>query len=152
MPADYSCITASIFFVLALTSFVDLLTATIPDILIFLGLLAVTVARGLGHSWEDSAHHLRQAIGAGLVIWVINFLWYKKFRHDALGMGDAKWTMLAVDCFGILPALIAWGVGSVLAVVFIGVAKIFKRPIARVHFAPFLFAGLCAGIYWQFKM
>jgi prepilin signal peptidase PulO-like enzyme (type II secretory pathway) len=148
MPLDFWWVTALVLVLLALTATVDAFTSIVPDIFIFIGLVAVTSAQGLGASWSDAAQHLEQAIAAGVLIWAINALWHKKFKHDALGMGDAKWTMLAVACFGIMPAVFAWGVGSLLAVSFIGAAKLGNYTIRRVTFAPFLFVGLIAGLFW----
>jgi hypothetical protein len=69
-------------------------------------------------------------------------------KSDAFGMGDAKWTVLAVSCFGIVAGFLAWALGAWLALGWMGLMRLMKRPIARVYFAPFLFIGLCAGIYW----
>jgi prepilin signal peptidase PulO-like enzyme (type II secretory pathway) len=147
MPPDYWWVTACVLLILTLTATVDAFTAIIPDILIFLGLLAVTGTQGWMESWEIAAHHLRQAVASGLIIWGINFAWRTKFRYDALGMGDAKWTMLAVACFGIEPVIFAWGVGSVCATFFIGMARLVRYRITHVTFSPFLLAGLGVGLY-----
>jgi len=147
-PPEIWWLAGCVLFVLALTALVDAFTSVIPDIFIFLGLGAVTATLGMTVSWEIAALHLRHALLAGFTIWVINFFWYKKFHHDALGMGDAKWTMLAVACFGFLPGLFAWGVGAILAVFFMGLMYLAHYKITRVTFAPFLFIGLSAGLYW----
>jgi prepilin signal peptidase PulO-like enzyme (type II secretory pathway) len=147
MPPDFWWMTASVLGILALTATIDAFTETVPDGLIFLGLLAVTGTQGMAASWSVAALHLRQAIEAGLLIWVLNFLWYHKFHYDALGMGDAKWTMLAVACFGVMPVVIAWGLGAILAVIYIGGARLARYQVTQVTFAPFLFLGLAAGLY-----
>jgi hypothetical protein len=56
--------------------------------------------------------------------------------------------MLAVTGFGIVPTLFAWGAGACLAVLVMGALLAARRPIARVHFAPFLFLGLLGGLWW----
>ncbi len=147
MPPGYWWVTACVLLILALTATIDAFTAIIPDILIFLGLLAVTGTQGLYVSWDVAAHHLRQAIMAGGLIWIINLAWYRKFCYDALGMGDAKWTMLAVACFGVMPIVYAWGTGAILATIFIGAAWLARCPMTKVTFAPFLFVGLGVGLY-----
>jgi prepilin signal peptidase PulO-like enzyme (type II secretory pathway) len=134
--------------VLGLSACVDAMTARIPDGLIFLGLLAVTALLGIYVDWPFAAAHLRIAIAAGVGLWFLNILWVKQFGHDAFGMGDAKWTMLAVDCFGIVPALCAWGIGACLGVVWMGLLNLSGRRIKHVYFGPFLFVGLMVGIYW----
>jgi len=148
MPPDYWWVTGGVLAILALAATIDAFTEIVPEKLIFLGLLAVTGTQGLFASWGVAGLHLRQAVEAGLLIWGINFTWYCKFRHDALGMGDAKWTMLAVACFGVMPAVYAWGLGAILATLFISVAHFVRYKIAQVTFAPFLFVGLALGLYW----
>ncbi len=147
MPADIWWVTAAVLFILALAALVDAFTTTVPDALIFFGLFAITFMQGMFASWEIAAQHLQYAILAGLFIWAINFAWVKKFHYDALGMGDAKWTMLAVACFGIKSAVLAWGIGSVLATIFIGLFRLFKYQMSKVTFSPFLFIGLGLGLY-----
>jgi prepilin signal peptidase PulO-like enzyme (type II secretory pathway) len=133
--------------ILAFAAIIDAFTATIPDALIFLGLFVLTLTLGVYASWEIAAQHLARAIAAGLFIWAVNFAWARKFHADALGMGDAKWTMLAVACLGIESAFFAWGIGSVLATIFIGLFRLFKVQITRVTFSPFLFIGLSVGLF-----
>jgi prepilin signal peptidase PulO-like enzyme (type II secretory pathway) len=147
MPPSCWVITAFILGALALAALIDIFAEIVPDALIFLGLLTVIGTQGVFGAWDLAAYHMFQAVVAGMLIWSINAIWYRLFRHDALGMGDAKWTMLAVACFGVMPSVIAWGVGSVLAIVFIGVLRLSRRKAARVTFVPFLFIGLCAGLY-----
>ena len=147
MPTGGWVITACILGALGLAALIDIFTGRIPDILIFFALAIVVGTQGMFGTWNLAAFHLAEALIAGFIIWIANEIWYRILRQDALGMGDAKWTILAVACFGLLPALFAWGLGAVLAVIFILAADIAQRKIARVTFAPFLFTGLCVGIY-----
>jgi prepilin signal peptidase PulO-like enzyme (type II secretory pathway) len=148
MPPACWGVTALVLILLATAAIVDIFTALVPDILIIVGLLLVTGMQGFFASWDIAAYHLGQAVAAGFLIWAANAAWYRLFRRDALGMGDAKWTMLAVDCFGVMPALFAWGLGSILATLFIAAAWLARRKTARVTFIPFLFIGLGLGLYW----
>ena len=150
MPPSCWAVTAAALALLAAAAAIDAVTAIIPDILIIAGLLTVIGAQGLFTSWGVAAHHFLHALAAGLLIWGVNAAWYRAFRHDALGMGDAKWTMLAVACFGVAPALFAWGLGSILAILFIGAARLARRKVGRTPFAPFLFIGLCGGLGWTY--
>ena len=148
MPPDFWWVTAAVIVILAATAIIDAFTALVPDALILSGLIAVTAAQGFGLSWDIAALHLRHAIAAGIVIWAVNWLWFRFFGRDALGMGDAKWTMLAVACFGSAAALFAWGCGAVVAVIFIALMRVIRHRILHVTFAPFLLIGLCVGVYW----
>lgn len=148
LPPEAWWVPALVLFILAAAAAVDAIRATIPDPLIFLGLVAITGLQGLYVSWPFAAQHLQLALIAGIGLWAINQLWYLTFKRDALGMGDAKWTMLAVACFGFMPVVFAWGFGACLAVLWMGFMRISGYRITRVYFAPFLFIGLLAGIYW----
>jgi len=148
MPPEIWWVTAMVFFILIITAGIDAFTEVIPDALIFFGLLAITGMQGMYGSWEVAGNNLRKALLAGVIIWAINQLWYKVFRNDALGMGDAKWTVLAVACFGLLPSLGAWGIGACLAVVWILASRLVSYKVTRVTFAPFLLIGLCTSLYW----
>jgi prepilin signal peptidase PulO-like enzyme (type II secretory pathway) len=134
--------------ILAAAAFVDAFTSSVPDPLIFVGLLAVTACQGMYISWPFAATQLSLAIAAGVIIWGVNQVWLWSFKQDAIGMGDAKWSMLAVSCFGVQPVLIAWGFGACLAILWIAGARLARYQINRVYFAPFLFLGLLAGMLW----
>ena len=127
---------------------IDAVKGLIPDWIIFWGLFIVTATLGFVADWDTSAYHLRLAVAVGIGLWFVNQLWRKKFRRDAIGMGDAKWTMLAVDCFGFYPAVFAWVAGACLALIWLLGARLTRRKIRHVHFGPFLFTGLLMGIYW----
>ena len=148
MPPELWLVPTIVLGILGLTAIIDAFTKIVPDVLIFAGLVVITGLLGFFASWDIAAQHLQVAIAAAVAIWGVNELWYRCLHHDALGMGDAKWTLLAVTCFGIIPALFAWGGGAIIAVIFMGGMRLFRRPIKRVTFAPFLFIGLCAGLYW----
>ncbi|HEU0118380.1 MAG TPA: prepilin peptidase [Alphaproteobacteria bacterium] len=152
MPPEAWWLTALVLIVLASSAAVDAFTSTVPDPLVFLGLLAVTGTQGVYVSWPFAAAHLAWAIAAAACLWAINMAWYYAFKQDAIGMGDAKWTMLAVACFGLTPAFYAWGIGAVLAILYLGAAKLVRYQLMHVYFAPFLFIGLIAGLYWLHAM
>lgn len=148
MPPDIWWVTGLVFLILLLTAGIDAFTATIPDGLIFFGLLAITGMQGFYGSWTLAAHHLGEGMAAGFIIWTINEIWFRITRADALGMGDAKWTMLATACFGWRPALYAWTIGAFVALLWLGAARLCGTRLSRVTFGPFLLIGLCASLYW----
>lgn len=148
MPPELWWMPALVLLILGAAALVDTVSSSVPDPLVFLGLLAVTGTQGVYVSWPFAAQHLALALASALVVWAINQIWYRLLKADAIGMGDAKWTMLAVACFDPLPVLFAWGFGACLAVVWMGIAWMGRYQITRVYFAPFLFIGLAAGLYW----
>jgi hypothetical protein len=145
---EYWWLPALVLLVLGAAATVDAFTSNVPDPLVFIGLIAVIGMQGMLQSWPEASTHLMWAMGAAFALWALNHLWYMVKKQDAIGMGDAKWTMLAMAAFDVEPVLIAWGLGACLAVVWIGGMKILQRPIRHVYFAPFLFIGLIFGIYW----
>jgi prepilin signal peptidase PulO-like enzyme (type II secretory pathway) len=147
LPPEAWAFTGAILLALGIAAAIDARTGIVPDPLIFLGLFSVAALHGIFVSWDVAALHLRQAIAAGVLIWAINEAWFRAFKHDALGMGDAKWTMLAVAHFGIESSIVAWGVSSVIATIFIGLFRVFNHQISQVRFAPFLFVGLGVALH-----
>lgn len=148
---------------LGLTAVFDAFKGRVPDAVVFPGLFLITAVQGFYIHWPAAGQHLLFGLGAAFVLWLINQLYYNVFRHDALGMGDAKWTALAVAAFGIKPVLWAWVIGAWLGLSWMALKAAFgllrhfftpsipaKDYFERVHFAPFLFLGLLAGLYWNF--
>lgn len=88
---------------------------------------------------------LTQIIAAAALygaVWLLNRLWRLWRGHDALGMGDAKWSALAALAFGLTPVLWAWALASWLGLLWLLVIR--RNLRARLFFAPFLFLALLA--------
>ena len=134
--------------VLGLAAAIDAVMGIVPDALVALGLTGLLAGFGLTLSWPVAAHHLLWGLGAALLLWAVNEIWYRRFKHDAFGMGDTKWSVLAVTGLGPLPVLMGWGGGACLAVLWLTGLRLAKQPVRQVHFAPFLFLGLLGGLYW----
>lgn len=130
---------------------VDAFTSRVPDFLILPGYLLLLIGFGELVDWPFAAERLAYGFAAALVLVAINQFWYGLFKNDALGMGDAKWSALAVTAFSFKPVVIAWIVGAWLGVLWLFGAWVVSRvrnsktPV-RVHFAPFLFIGLLIGL------
>jgi prepilin signal peptidase PulO-like enzyme (type II secretory pathway) len=148
LPPDAWWMVGIVIFILGIAAAIDAFTGMVPDPLIFLGMVTSVAVQGAYASWPDAAHNLMWALGAAFAIWALNEIWFKLCKKDALGMGDAKWTMLAVACFGLMPAMYAWGLGACLAIVWMGILRFSPMRPRHVHFAPFLFVGLMAALWW----
>ncbi len=81
-------------------------------------------------------------LGFAAAIWGLNEGWYRWKKHEALGMGDAKWSAVAVLGFGLLPVLWCWGLGAILALLWLGWRRWQGHPARQVYFAPFLCIAL----------
>ena len=83
--------------------------------------------------------HILYAFSGYAVIWSLNMVWRLLYKHDALGMGDASWTALAILAYGWQLCIAAWGGGALLALLFLAIRKaIGKQPrksISRRSFA-----------------
>lgn len=149
MPSELWVVSLFVLFLLGIAAVIDGFKGIVPDPLMFGGLAFVTGTIGYAVSWDLAADHLRQALLVGLFIYGVNAAWYYKFKQDALGMGDAKWTALSVVCFGVESSFMAWGVGSILATIFLGLFRLFKHRITYITFSPFLFVGLSVVLSWR---
>ena len=87
------------------------------------------------------------AVGGGL--WLFAALARQFFHRDAFGMGDVKYMAAIAGCFTYAPALLILILSCALAVVCVGVYRLFNRRRAgRVFpFGPFLSIAL---FLWMF--
>jgi prepilin signal peptidase PulO-like enzyme (type II secretory pathway) len=148
LPLEGWWVAALVLLALGVAAGIDSYKAIVPDPLILFPTIGLVGAMGVYKDWPFSAHQLTWGIIAAVIIWGINELWYRYFKQDALGLGDAKWSLLAVTCFGAGPVLIAWGIGAIIGSLWIGTLKVLRKPITHVHFAPFLFIGLLVGLWF----
>jgi hypothetical protein len=143
-------------------AWVDARTGLVPDRILLggaLGALAGLVwGYGLAPAWHAAGLRwdaipwlaggvaillrLGTALAGGGLIWAINEAWFRWRGQDALGMGDAKWSMLAIVGFGALPVLWAWPLAAWLGLLALGWHRLRGQPCERLYFAPFLLAGL----------
>lgn len=148
LPEEASWVSIVVLAILGAAATIDAMSESVPDVLIFLGLLAITAIQGMYVSWPFAAHHLTYAIADGFVIWAINEVCLRMFKRDVLSMSDAKWTILAVSCFDVLPVLYAWAFAVVLGVLKIFIIDRFrKKPPKFIHWTPLLFPGLLVSLY-----
>ncbi len=130
----------------------DARTGIVPNIPLLIGAIAIIAGRFLAKGYSDAIINLALGLGLWALLWAFNEFWYRFFKKDAIGMGDAKWTALAAVTFGALPAVLAWFIGSWLAILWIGLCYLFRKRISKVYFAPFLFFGLNIGMLFTKKI
>ena len=128
--------------VLVGTAYVDARRGRVPDVPLLGGALGVGVALLFMQPPLFLLERALLALTVGAAIWAGNELWYRWRGQDAVGMGDAKWSMLAVLAFGLAPVLWGWVVGAWLALGWMLALRLGRREIRRVFFAPFLCVGL----------
>jgi hypothetical protein len=138
---------AFVLLILFATAAWDARTGIVPNLPLLFGALAIGIGRYLANGWEDALIYLAMGVGAGAIIWGLNEIWFKVFKKDAVGMGDAKWTALAVATFGPAAGLVfAWFAGAWVSIIWIIGCYAVGNRIAKVYFAPFLFCGMLIGL------
>lgn len=138
--------------ILLATAVWDARTGIVPNIPLLCGAIAIIAGRFLKKGFPDAIVYLAMGIGIWIVLWAFNEFWYRHFKKDAIGMGDAKWTALAAATFGPVPCMLAWFIGSWIAILWIGLSYLVGRRIRKVYFAPFLFCGLMTGLLFTKKI
>src|SRR5262249_51412424 len=136
----------AVYLILLGTAAWDARTGIVPNIPLLIGGIIITAARYMADGWQNALVYLLQGLGAWALGWGLNEVWYRLFKKDALGMGDAKWTALAITAFGIVPALFAWFGGAWIAIAWIAICWLCGKKIRKVYYAPFLFCGLTVGL------
>ncbi len=145
-------------FVLGWSAWVDAWTGRVPDAILRRGLgwALFLLALGLFRPYPDvfgwpptsdlhttllaALPHIFGAAALYGIVWLLNAVWRLWRGHDALGMGDAKWSAIAALAFGLVPVLWAWALAAWLGLAWLFVVH--RNLRARLYFAPFLFVAL----------
>ncbi len=140
---------AGVWIALGIAAYADARTGRVPDKYLLGGLTCALLAC-LASALQNPhmlpiiqvVIWLMAALSLGLLIWSINEIWYRWRGQDAIGMGDAKWSVVAALAFGLAPVLWAWALAAWLGLAWIGLAR--WRGVTRpyLHFTPFLGAAL----------
>lgn len=135
--------------ILLLTAWIDGRTGRVPDRYLLAGFvcaLAATILAALHNPHVSplilTLAPLAAALALGGLIWGINELWYRWRGQDALGLGDAKWSVVAALAFGIIPVLWAWALAAWLGLAWLGLSRWRTAARPHLHFTPFLAAAL----------
>jgi prepilin signal peptidase PulO-like enzyme (type II secretory pathway) len=132
---------------LAATAVVDARTGLVPPLPLAIATLLLMVDMISGGSAQAFTVPL-QAVLVYIGIWIVNEIHYRFIGRDALGMGDAHWSLVATLLFGWQTVLMAWGAGAWLALAWMGGCKLVRRPVAHIYFVPFLFIALVLIKLW----
>ncbi len=147
----FLAVQTAVFILLLWAAMVDALTGLVPDgILVPAAFLALAGVRFA----YDTSTLVEQGLYAGagmMVIYVINRTYLIFFDRDAIGMGDAKWTGVALLIFEVPDVLWGWVFGAWLGLMWMAGGRLYatltKSPsITYVHFAPFLAIGLLTSL------
>lgn len=142
LPADVP-LWAGGFAVMALlyTAVVDARTGLVPPLPLAIATLLLMIGlidNGSSRAFTAPLHALLFYCG----IFLVNEVHYRFTQRDALGMGDAHWSLVCVLAFGVPSTLMAWGLGAWLALAWLGACRLMKKPATQVYFVPFLMLAL----------
>lgn len=142
LPADVP-LWAGAFALLALlyTAVVDARTGLVPPLPLAVAGLLLMAGLIIDNSSRDYAAPLH-AILFYCGVFAVNEAHYRLTGRDALGLGDAHWSLVAVLAYGMPVTLMAWGVGAWLAIIWLGLRRLIGEPSGQVYFVPFLFVAL----------
>ncbi len=152
LPQSAWWVSLATLLILGASALVDAKSGRVPDVYTLTGILLVTAVHGIYMGWEEASNQLLIAISLVLALWLLNEGFYKLFKRDSLGMGDAKWSALAAVTFGVKAVFFAWIIAAWFALLWLMgrkiAAAVSKNKIKKdyVHFAPFLFLGLISAL------
>lgn len=123
------------------TAAIDAKTGLVPPVpLALAGLLMMAVL--ISTNSERALTAPLYALGFYMAIFLVNELHYQLTERDALGLGDAHWSLVAVLAFGPMAVLMAWGLGAWLAILWLAGRRLAGKAAGQVYFVPFLFVAL----------
>lgn len=165
LPPEAWWVALPVLLILGAAALMDAMSGKVPDHYTLTGILLLTAMHGIYTGWDAASLQFALALGIIMLLWLINQGLVKIWKRDAFGMGDAKWSALAALAFGWEAVVIAWVIGSWLALLWMMIRRIKVSPVATgsisksapamagvvsgnyVHFAPFLLLGLLGGLF-----
>lgn len=156
-PAAVWYVPSLVLVVLAITAVVDARTGRVPTLPLILALIGAVFSLVFFGGWMVAFERAYPVLIPVVILWSINSACVKLTRHDAFGMGDIKWSIVAAFTFGAWPLFWTWIIGAWFALMWLfvrwGVRKVSTclgsdhyQGHAYVHFVPFLFLGLCVAL------
>ncbi len=151
-----------VFAVLIGTAIWDACTGRVPTWPLLLTLVCAFAGLVTVSGFSAALTHSYPVLLPVVILCLLNALCVKMTGHDAFGMGDVKWTVLATFAFGLWPVFWAWVLGSWLALAWLGVCRLARRFLTclgsstyqghvYVHFVPFLLLGLCFSLLFSLQ-
>lgn len=142
LPADVPLWAGALAFAaLFYTAVVDARTGLVPPVplaVAAMALMASLLASGADRAFTEPSH----ALLVYALIFAVNEVHYRITGRDALGLGDAHWSLVATLAFGAPAVLLSWGLGAWLALLWLGARRLCGKPAGQVYFVPFLFIAL----------
>ncbi len=142
-----------LFSIVIIITFVDIDVQLIPNGLLILGLIPVSIyviLFGLENIWA----HLFGAIGLSALFFLIGYLGKIFYKEDSMGMGDVKYAFLIGLLLGWKSGFLALGFSFIFAAFIIVILFIQKKLKSKqkIPFGPFMSLGLLVSLLWGHRI
>ena len=142
-----------LFSIVIVITFIDIDVQIIPNKLLVLGLIPVSMYIAL-YGLNDIWGYLLGAFGLSALFLLIAYLGKIFYREDSMGMGDVKYAFLIGLLLGWKNGILALGISFIFAAVIIVVLFIQKKLKSKqkIPFGPFMSIGLLISLFWGDKI
>jgi len=139
--------------IVIIITFVDIDVQLIPNELLLISLIPITIYIML-ISLSDIGTHLLGAIGLSLLLFLIGYFGKKLYKEDSMGMGDVKYAFVIGLLLGWKNGFLALGISFLFAAIIIFILYITKKLKSRqkIPFGPFMSVGLLIALIWGDKI
>ena len=142
-----------LFSIVIIITFIDIDVQIIPNDLLILGLIPVSIyviLLGL----DNIMGHILGAMGLSAIFFLIGYLGKIFYKEESMGMGDVKYSFLIGLLLGWKSGLLALGISFLFAALFIVIIFIQKKLKSRqkIPFGPFMSIGLLIALIWGDKI
>lgn len=139
--------------IVIIITFVDIDVQLIPNELLLISLIPITLYIML-ISLSDIGTHLLGAIGLSLLLFLIGYFGKKLYKEDSMGMGDVKYAFVIGLLLGWKSGFLALGISFLFAAIIIFILYITKKLKSRqkIPFGPFMSIGLLIALIWGDKI
>ncbi len=142
-----------LFSIVIIITFIDIDVQLIPNKLLLLGLIPVSIyiiLFALDNIWR----YLLGAIGLSALFYLIGYLGRIFYKEDSMGMGDVKYAFLIGLLLGWKSGLLALGFSFIFASIIIVLLFVQKKLKSKqkIPFGPFMSLGLLASLIWGEKI
>ena len=142
-----------LFSTVIIITFIDIDVQLIPNELIIIGLIPVSIyiiIPGLSNIWM----HLLGAVCLSGLFLLIGYIGKILYKEDSMGMGDVKYAFVIGLLLGWKSGILAFGISFISAAILIFIYLVTKKLKSRqkIPFGPFMSIGLLIALIWGDKI
>ena len=142
-----------LFSIVIIITYIDIDVQLIPNKLLILALIPVSIyiiLPGLSNIWV----HLLGAFSLSGLFFLIGYLGKILYKEDSMGMGDVKYAFVIGLLLGWKSGILALIISFICAAIIILILSILKKIKSRqkLPFGPFMSVGLLTSLIWGDKI